>query len=72
MVYEKTVFVNIRRYSDIGNIEPSRAHITEQDIAAHAAFLGQMELESGKTYTYTLTANTAAGDVVVKTFEFVQ
>ncbi len=71
-VYEKTVFVNIRRYADVGTIEPSRAHITEQDIAAHAAFLGEMELETGKTYTYTLTAHTAAGDVVVKTFDFVQ
>lgn len=71
-VYEKTVFVNIRRYADVGTIEPSRAHITQQDIAAHAAFLGEMELETGKTYTYTLTAHTAAGDVVVKTFSFVQ
>lgn len=71
-VYEKTVFANIRRYSDTSTIEPSRTHITEQDIAAHAAFLGDMQLESGKTYTYTLTAHTAAGDVVVKTFNFVQ
>ena len=72
VVYDQTIFANIRRYSDVGTIEPSRMHITEQDIAAHAAFLGEMELETGKTYTYTLTAHTAAGDAVVKTFNFVQ
>lgn len=71
-VFDKTIFVNIRRYSDVGTHEISRYHITEQDMAAYAAYLGDMELESGKTYTYTLTANTAAGDVVVKTFTFVQ
>ena len=71
-VFDQTVFVNIRRYSDVGTHELSRNHITEQDLAVYAAYLGEMELESGKTYTYTLTANTPAGDVIVKTFTFVQ
>lgn len=71
-VYGQKLFVNIRRYSDVGTHEQSRVHITQQDIAGYAAFLGEMELVSGKTYTYTLTAHTAAGDVVVKTFDFVQ
>ena len=71
-VYEKTIFTHIRRTADSGIIEPARWHITEQDLAAHAAYLGEMELESGKTYTYTLTAITGAGEVEVKCFDFVE
>ena len=73
VVWEQTLFTAINKYATRNSNYNGRETIRTFNLATFAAHIGEMELESGKTYTYELSAVPGTDEVfVLKTFDFVQ
>jgi len=73
VVWEQTLFTPVDKFETARTDYEARETARTFNLAAFAAYIGEMELEAGKTYTYELSAMPAPGDeYVLKTFTFVQ
>lgn len=73
VVWEQTMFTGISKYATAKTNYAVRKTIREFNLAAFAAHISEMELQSGQTYTYELSAIPATGEsYVLKTFSFEQ
>lgn len=73
VVWEKTLFTAVDMFANSSTDFATRTTVRSFDIAAFAAYIDEAELESGKTYTYELSAIPGTGEEwVLKTFDFVQ
>lgn len=72
-VFEKTLFTAVDKWINTSTNDYARTTVNSFDLAAFAIYLGQAQLETGKTYTYELSAVPGTGEShVLKTFTFVQ
>ena len=72
-VFEKTLFTAVDKWINTSTNDYARTTVNSFDLAAFAVYLGQAQLEAGKTYTYELSAVPGTGEShVLKTFTFVQ
>ena len=70
-VWEKTLFTPVDKYDTARTDYAARKSARSFNLAAFAAYIGEMELEKGKTYTYELSAMPAnSQNYVLKTFTF--
>ena len=73
VAWEQTLFTPVDKYETARTDYEARETARSFNLAAFAAYIGEMELEAGKTYTYELSAMPATGEsYVLKTFDFVQ
>ncbi|MBQ6839953.1 MAG: hypothetical protein IJO45_04615 [Oscillospiraceae bacterium] len=73
VAWEQTLFTPVDKFETARTDYEARETARSFNLAAFAAYIGEMELEAGKTYTYELSAMPATGDeYVLKTFTFVQ
>jgi len=73
VVWEQTLFTAINKYATRNSNYNGRETIRTFNLATFAAHIGEMELETGKTYTYELSAVPGTDEVfILKTFDFVQ
>lgn len=73
VVWEQTLFTAVDTFANSATDYVTRTTVRSFDIAAFAAYIDEAELESGKTYTYELSAVPGTGEeYVLKTFDFVQ
>lgn len=73
VAWEQTLFTPTDMFETARTDYAARETVRTFNLAAFAAYIGEMELEAGKTYTYELSAMPAPGEsFVLKTFDFVQ
>ncbi len=73
VAFEKTLFTAVDKWINTSTNDYARTTVNSFDLAAFAVYLGQAQLEAGKTYTYELSAVPGTGEShVLKTFTFVQ
>lgn len=73
VAFEKTLFTAVDKWINTSTNDYARTNVTSFDLAAFAVYLGQAQLETGKTYTYELSAVPGTGEsYILKTFTFVQ
>lgn len=72
-VWEKTLFTPVDKFDTARSDYTARMTARSFNLAAFAAYIGEMQLDEGETYTYTLSAVPATGDTyILKEFTFVQ
>lgn len=73
LVWERTLFTAVDMFANSSTDFATRTTVRSFDLAAFGAYIDEAELESGKTYTYQLSAIPGTGEEwVLKTFDFVQ
>lgn len=73
VVWEKTLFTPVDKFETARSDYVARKTAKSFNLAAFAAYIGEMRLEKGRTYTYELSAVPATGEkYVLKTFDFTE